>query len=594
MTLTFAATYYETLQSRGDTPFWITPNGSKSYADLVAQVRMWAGAFDTLKLQTGDKVMIAAKDDWLTATLFIAAVLDNKVPLVLSPEAGAPRLAAIGEQVQPKMKLDDAENAGQNWTYGATLCTTSDTPANVADYNALQTELDRVMAQSTPRDPICTSSEDDTAYLLFTSGTTQAPKGAILSHKNLAQQLTDITRVFELSPDARLFNGLVFYHTDGLIQGPVLCGFAGCALVRPAAFAIERLEADLTFLEETGSTHMISVPLVYKTILTHAPRDDYFRRPEFHAILSTAARLEQDDWEGLERRFGVPVINEYGMTETVAACLFAGPHPEMGEKFTIGKPVGCVVSIRDEQGQNVGSGAQGELWVKGPIVFQGYFQDADRTAAVLQNGWLKTGDLVQQLEDGSIRIVGRLNTTINSGGFCILPEEIDEALLRHQDVEDAYTVGLDHPEFGTIPVSAIVASGAADTDLYAHCRDTLEPWKQPRKIVKVDILPRTGSGKADIERIKELLIDKLEITLDPTTEVEAGILKLAALVFNVDEDQLELDHGPDEIPGWDSFTHMTLAVEAEKKFEIKLKSTEVLELETLGDLMEIVLSRVEN
>lgn len=590
MTLSFSQGYYATLTAQSNKPFWITPDCRHSYADLVAQIQIWCAIFDLASAKTGDRIVIAIEDDWTATTAFMAAVLDGKVPLVLSPEAGDARLTAIVERTGPAITLADPDRAGEEWAYGAIICGSDEASRAAADINLEQMALPRLLETATLRAPSCTAQNSDTAYLLFTSGTTQAPKGAILSHGNLAQQLSDIARVFNLTPEARLFNGLVLYHTDGLIQGPLLCGFVGATLIRPQPFALTRLEKDLEFSEREAATHMISVPLVYSTMVKHAARDDYFDRPDFQGLLSTAARLDAQVWQMIEDRFGVNVINEYGMTETVAASHFAGPHPEMGAKFTIGKPVGCEASIRTPEGRIAAPDEAGELWVRGPIVFQGYLGNPERTAEVLQDGWLRTGDLVRCDAQGSYRIVGRLNTTINSGGFRIQPEEIDEVLILCPAVEEAQTVGLDHHEFGTIAVSAVVATDRDDQALYAACRDKLEPWKQPRKIIFVESIPRTGSGKAEIEMLKDILRDKLEIRLDPTEEVHRNVIRLAALVFNLDEAAVVLDHGPDEIEAWDSFTHMTLAIEAEKLFKFKLKSNEILEIDTLNNLADIVLS----
>ena len=151
---------------------------------------------------------------------------------------------------------------------------------------------------------------------------------------------------------------------------------------------------------------------------------DYFDRPDFYALLSTSASLSPEVWAALEDRFGKPVINEYGMTETVAASHFAGPHPEMGERFTIGCPIDCDAKIVDETGAEVEEGQAGELLLRGSNIFQGYYRRNDQTSAVMSDEWFQTGDLCRVNKSGSYEIVGRKNTAINFAGFLMRPEEI--------------------------------------------------------------------------------------------------------------------------------------------------------------------------
>lgn len=555
--------------------FWVRPHESFTYAQLAETLRNHCGLFDALGLKPGSPMMIVTDHNWAAATFWMAAVLDGRVPTVIAADSGGDRLAGIAELIKPELIITDAARISEAW-------------AQSGGWAVRGPEAGLCAA----RDPSLTQPEDGLAYLLFTSGTTSAPKGVMLSHGNLTSQLDSIARVFEVGPSSKLFNGLVLFHTDGLIQGPVLCAYAGATLLRPELFDVSRLEEDLCWLRDQGATHIISVPTIYAMIDRYAARDDYFNRPEFSTMLTTSAPIDPELWTRLETRFGKPVVNEYGMTETVAASHFAGPHPEMGGRFTIGLPVGCEAEIIDPQtGEHLPRGEVGELCLRGGNIFQGYFGNPEETAKVFRDGWFRTADLARISPAGDHEIVGRMSTAINSGGFLIRPEEIDEAIRLHPDVLEAQTVGMKHPDFGTVPISAVVLRAGAEVPaIMAHCRDRLESQKVPKQIVPLETIPRRGSGKADLNALKEVLETKLAgAGPKPAASGQGAVLlDIAAQVFGARREELDLSQGPDDIAGWDSYAHTVLAMETEAHFGIRLSTQDITGIETLADLAAIV------
>ena len=570
----FAQHVWGQIKADPSKPFWIRPDQQFTYAELAEQIRKHCGLFDATSLALGQVMMIVTDDDWAAATLWMAAVLDGRVPTVIAADSGSDRLAGIVNLTRPGLIVTDNTRMAEDWAQPV-ACETRD-PASLGN--------------GTPRDPSLTQPETGLAYVLFTSGTTSAPKGVMLSHGNLQSQLESVSRVFEMDATSRLYNGLVLYHTDGLVQGPVLCAFAGSSLLRPELFAVNRVEEDLCWLRDNGATHIISVPTIYAMIDRYAARDDYFNRPEFRSMLTTSAPIDPELWTRLEERFGKPVVNEYGMTETVAASHFAGPHPEMGGRFTIGRPVGCQGRIIDPQsGEHLADGEVGELCLRGGNIFQGYFGKPEETAKVFRDGFFRTGDLARISPAGDFEIVGRMSTAINSGGFLIRPEEIDEAVRLHPDVLESQTVGMKDKDFGTVPVSAVVLRHGADIPgIMSHCRDRLESQKVPKQIVPLDQIPRRGSGKADLNALKDLLEQKLAKPRPAPSGREATLLDIASQVFGARREDLDISQGPDEIEGWDSYAHTVLAMEAEAHFNIRLSGADISGIETLADLAAII------
>ena len=559
--------------------FWQGPDYAHSYDDLTRAICEHCGRFDSIGLESGQPLVIVSNDDWVASTLWIAAVLDGKVPSIIAPDSSEDRLVGIAELIKPSLIVADTERCNQPW----------------AESDSWVSFFTNNLPNAEKRDPSLKQPESGLAYLLFTSGTTSQPKGVMLTHTNLQTQLAAISRVWELERRSKIFNGLVTYHTDGLVQGPVLTAFNGATLLRPDAFSLNRLEQDLCWLRDSRATHMISAPTVYALIDRHAARSDYFDRSEFKTILTTSAPMAPDLWDRLEERFKKPIVNEYGMTETVAASHFAGPHAEMGERYTIGKPIDCEAIIVDPStGKEQPQGEVGELCLRGPYIFAGYFGRPEETEKAFRGEWFRTGDLATVTPRGNFSIVGRMSTAINSGGFLIRPEEIDEVLLKHPDVLEAQTVGVSDEDFGALPVSAIVPQKPLEqSDILEFCRTKLERQKVPKKVVFLKELPRRGSGKVDLPALKEILQNQSTITRDINSEHDAVILDIAAEVFGAKKGSLNISFGPDQIGGWDSYSHTVLVMEVEAHFDIQISMSEINNIETLQDLSNTVARQVK-
>lgn len=569
-------------------PFWIGEADRQSWGDLSKRLNAWCGVFDLAELSPGDTVIAVTRDDWSAATLFLAAVLDGLTPVALSPEAGDARITSVLETTGASLVLTDPERASAFWARGAVLAGRAEDVAAALQEDIGQTDLADLLGVSPARQPRGAAAGSDLAYLLFTSGTTGAPKGAMLSHGNLAAQLGDVASVLQLGPDAWIANGLVLSHTDGLIQGPVLAAWSGATLLRPDRFTVGGISRMLRFLSAHRVTHVIGAPIMYELIDRFAPEGEGFG-PDVRVLLSSAAPLSATLWDRLEQRFGAAVVNEYGMTETVAASHFAGPLEGMGARYSIGRPVGCEALLCDpETGQDVGPDRIGELCVRGPSVFQGYLGNPEATAQRLRDGWLRTGDLARRLDDGSYRIEGRLSTAFNSGGFLILPEEIDEALLRAEGVRDARTVSVPDASFGAVAVSFVVAGGVADTArLFDHCRAELESWKVPKRIVLTDRIPVSASGKANLEELRSRAAGLVPGATGETSisaeQVRAIVEDLFHMAPNTAEDHL----GPEHIAGWDSYSHAMLILELETRLGIAIPTRQAQAIETVGDVLAL-------
>jgi acyl-CoA synthetase (AMP-forming)/AMP-acid ligase II len=209
-------------------------------------------------------------------------------------------------------------------------------------------------------------------------------------------------------------------------------------------------------------------------------------------------------WSELEDRFGVPVVEAYGMTEA-AHQIATNPLPP-GERRpgTVGVPTGTEVAIVDGDWRPVGAGGTGEVAVRGPGVVDGYRDNEEANTSSFRAGWFRTGDLGQLSADGYITLEGRIKEQINRGGEKISPREIDEVLLTHPDVRDAVAFGRPDPKLGEAVEAAVVLATPVDPkDLRAHCADALAPFKVPRRFHVVERIPTGPTGKVQRRLLSE-------------------------------------------------------------------------------------------
>lgn len=589
---------WEQLHDSPSAEFLVTPKYRLTRGDLHGLVRGMLAVFDANDLVQGERVLIMTKNEGAAITAFVAALLDGLVPVMLTPDTPEDRVAAVALTVDPALIVIDEMRMGEGWIADFSAFTVANlyVPAPQRTWGFGRTVrsevvlgLDLPPGNRTPRLP---SSGDELAYLLFTSGTTQAPCGVMVTRRNILANLSTLSRLFSCSPKTRIFNDMVLAHGDGLVQGPLLALANSCTLIRSGGFTVSGMEAWLNCVRLERATHVITVPTIWSMVDRYAQHDDYFDAPECSHLISVADRLDPDLWRRIETRFKRPVFNQYGLTETVASALYAGPHSEMGTFGTIGLPVDCEARLAPlsqvaEEG--------GELQLRGDNIFAGYWKNTVRTeAAFTDDGWMRTGDLAEMNPDGSYEIIGRIKTVIKSGGLLIRPEEIDEVMTSHPDVMQSVTVALPDPDFGEIPVTAVVLFAAVDeVTLTSHARVRLETLKVPKRIIVLHEIPRGDAGKPRLDELRAALAAAIKgeaatIAPIPIEDSFATISALAAEVFRVDPASLKPTSNPETVPGWDSFSQIMLIISTEERFGIRIPAARVASIRNLGELQNVI------
>jgi long-chain acyl-CoA synthetase len=343
----------------------------------------------------------------------------------------------------------------------------------------------------------------DVALLMYTSGTTGAPKGVLLTHRNLLVNARNVSEEHRLGSADRVLASLPLYHINGLVVTLLAPLFHAGSVVMAPRFSVRTFWRDV-------AQHACTWINVVPTIVAYLLNDEARCSLDLSALRfcrSASAALPRDHHRAFEARFGVGIVETMGMTEA-AAPIFSNPYDVDKRRIgSIGLPSGCEAKVIAPDGRECAADECGELVLRGEQVMRGYYKRPEDTrAAFTEEGWLRTGDLGYRDEAGYFYINGRAKELIIKGGENIAPREIDEALLRHPGVLEAAAVGVPDVAYGQDIVAFVVprvSDGAAPPDvaeLQEHCLRELGRYKTPKEFRFVSELPRGPSGK--VQRLK--------------------------------------------------------------------------------------------
>jgi oxalate---CoA ligase len=339
------------------------------------------------------------------------------------------------------------------------------------------------------------------ALLMFTTGSTGAPKIVRLTHVNVTASVSGILSSYHLGPDDATLVTMPLFHGHGLIGGLLATLASGGPAYLPAAgrFSAHVFWDEITCAKATWYT---AVPTVHQILLARAAADyPAASPPALRFIRSSSAPLAPAVAHRTEQQFGAPVISAYGMTETAHQAA-SNPLPGDGARkdASVGLPTGLQIRITASNGQRAAVGETGEIWLRGPAVADGYLNDAQATAATFIDGWFGTGDLGYLDSDGYLFLTGRTKDMINRGGEKIAPATVEAALLSHPAVLDALAFPVPDAKYGEeINAAVILQPGqrATQAGLQDYCRARLSAFEIPKKIYFLDHFPRTSKGDAD-------------------------------------------------------------------------------------------------
>jgi long-chain acyl-CoA synthetase len=464
---------------------------STDYGTLRAQVAALRGGLTDLGLEPGDRVAIIAGNNWYFVVSYLAVLGAGLVAVPSNPAAALAHelreVAASAVVVGPSGRTAFEEIARADVPSVRHVIGAGFEPDGGLHLDDL---LD-----SAPR-PVMEREPSDLAVLIFTSGTAGAPRAAMLSHGNLHTNIRQaLASDGEMqNADDVVFGLLPLFHIFGLnvVLGVSLAVGARVVLV-------ERF--DPVSALETIQLHRITVvsgPPTMWAAFAGIPGSSPEAVASVRFAISGAAKLPVEVAQAMEAKFGLHLEEGYGLTE--ASPVVCSPRGTGAPQGSVGIPVpGVELRLVDADGEDVLVGDAGELLVNGPNVFQGYWEDADATARVLdQDGWLRTGDVAVVDDDGFLFIVDRAKDLIIVSGFNVFPAEVEEVLLEHPAIEACAVVGVPHPHTGESVKAYVKARegiSVEEDDVIAFCAERLARYKCPNKVWFVDDIPRGLGGK---------------------------------------------------------------------------------------------------
>jgi malonyl-CoA/methylmalonyl-CoA synthetase len=481
-----------------------------TYAELDEMVNRTAGYLQSLELQPGDRVALQLSKCLEFILLHLATIRLGAISLPLNLSYPPDELKYFLEDSGAKLffALESAKEKVESILPKLPElkeCVFLD-PSTYQKFNSL------ISNSPISHLPSPASSLSNTAVIIYTSGTTGRPKGAEITHGNLISNLEALHEAWGWTPDDILLHVLPIFHVHGLFVALHGALYAGATTLLMREFNAQKM---LELLSSGKCTVFMAVPTIHKRLLD-MPNANQFDLSHVRLITSGSDRLPDEVFIGFQNTFNYTLLERYGMTETGMNCS----NPLRGEKRigSVGLPlpgveVRIVASGDAEMVEILPDGEIGEVQLRGPNVFKGYWRQPDKTAESFSaDGWFKTGDLGFREKDDYITLYGRSKDLIISGGLNIYPPEVERVLVEHPAVNACAVIGCPDAEWGervTAVVTLEKGESVSSEELIRFCREKLAPYKSPKAIIFRDDLPRNAMGKVQKAELRKSVCSDL-------------------------------------------------------------------------------------
>ena len=498
-----SANLYDLIESRfpADRDRWLLEDEHGKhyrYTDLEQQVARIANLFAGCGLEPGDRVLVQTEKSPQVLALYLATLRAGLIYLPLNTAYKRDELDYFLLDAEPGAVVYSASTREPLASLAA--------DRGVAHRFSLEADgSGSLMAAAAEQATAFTTvprEAGDVAAIVYTSGTTGRPKGAMISHGNLAANGLTLVDAWGFTDSDVLLHALPLFHVHGLF---VACH---CVLLSGARLLmLPRFESHAVIDRLPRATAMMGVPTYYTRLLAEAAFDAG-RCSNMRLFVSGSAPLLESTFEAFRERTGHTILERYGMTET-GMNLSNLLHGER-RAGTVGFPLpGVEARIVDDQGRPVTDGSVGQLQVRGPNVFQGYWRKPDKTAEeFVGDGFFRTGDLASQDADGYFRIAGRGKDLIISGGLNVYPKEVESYIDALDGVLESAVIGLPHPDFGEAVAAVVVPQPGHENELseaaiIATLKERVAGFKVPKRVFVTDALPRNTMGKVQKNVLRE-------------------------------------------------------------------------------------------
>lgn len=457
-----------------------------------------------------DRVAIILQNVPGFAIAVFAAWKLGAIPVPSNPLYRGPELARIFADCTPKVVLAEpghiaevrAGLADAGLSAALVATSASDFRGDAAEQDGEAKSLTRLIHDHAGRKPPPVAlAADDLGLIMYTSGTTGTPRGAMIRHASIVSNALMYRNLTSVGPDALILAAAPLFHITGYVCHLGTAVVSGASMVLPY-----RMQADivLPLIRQHRPTNITAAITAYNALMSApgATAEDF---RSFDAVTTGGAPVPPALHAEVNARLGVDLYIGYGMTETTAPTVFTPfgvPIPADTQRgiLSIGIPIPDVeILVCDDEGTVLPPGEEGELWMRGPQIMAGYWNRPDETAAVLSDdGWLRSGDIATMDQDGWIFLVDRKKDVIIASGFKVWPTEVEDAIYAHAAIKEAAVIGVPDAYRGeTVKAVVSVKSGhrVTEDELREHCRARLAGYKQPRIFDIIDDLPKTVTGK---------------------------------------------------------------------------------------------------
>lgn len=487
------ALWAASVAARGSAEALVTPGQRYSYAALDSLAARFATGLAARGIAAGDRVAILCGNDAPFAVALLGTLRLGAIAVPMNVREQTPELAFMLGQCAARALVFDAR-------LEARLPPPHEVPTLAvrvsAEGTAAGAETFEDVIDALPESPAAAPDEDETAVILYTSGTTGRPKGAMLTHLNLVHSALHFRDALGLEPSDRSLLAVPASHVTGLVAvllAMFACGGTVLGLREFGTVAFLELAA------REGMTHTLAVPAIYNLLL---------RDPAFDAAALSRWRLggfggapmPEGTLRALAERLPqLALFNAYGATETTSPATIMPPGTQAARPASVGRILPCAdVRVMDPQGREVAAGEPGELWIAGPMVVPGYWDNPDATAREFVGGYWKSGDVGRVDADGYVHVHDRLKDLVNRGGYKVYCAEVESALSLHAGVVEAAVIARPDPVLGEKTLAVVVRRdpGCDEAALRAHCARLLADYKVPDFFrFREAPLPRNANGK---------------------------------------------------------------------------------------------------
>lgn len=488
------AMFAEAAIRAGDKPLIVEGGAARlRFAEIDTVTARWAAALSATGAQPGDRIVVQIEKSVENVLLYLASLRAGLVYVPLNTAYTPAELAYFIGDADPAIIVCDPASAAEIEPLAghAALYTLG------ADGRGSLTG--QVAAHAAESFETAAREPGDLAAILYTSGTTGRSKGAMLSHENLASNAQVLQDYWRWRGDDVLIHALPLYHVHGLFVALHLALLGGSTIRFHRAFDADAILADMA-----GATVLMGVPTFYVRLAGH-PGLTRAASSTMRLFISGSAPLLESTFAAFEAKTGHRILERYGMTE--AGMITSNPYDGARIPGTVGFALpGVSARVADESGVEVERGTPGILEMKGPNLFGGYWKMPDKTAEEMRpDGYFITGDIATMDGEGRVAIVGRAKDLIIAGGLNIYPKEIELALDAVPGVIESAVIGVPHPDLGEAVVAVVVREDEAleEAAILSAIAGQIARFKQPRRIVFAEALPRNAMGKVQKARLRD-------------------------------------------------------------------------------------------